>query len=388
MKTLMSALRSICVSFVLLSSAKVHASAAVDVSVEPFGQIFPSLELALRQSGEGVDIDGESDSALAISLTAARAGEVISVTVSALPYLQSSELKTRLQTKNFRYQLFPKLRWDYRRLANIKKRFELPLQVTLVRDGKTVTLQTVATLRATSEAIYGVRYPKAEDDLDLNWIFAGYVNEDSRVVDEVLKLARQTGVVGQFDGYQSHDREQIYAQVFAIWNALQRRGIKYSNLNPKQHTDPRIFSQYVRSVEQSWHGQKANCVDGSVLLASALMKIGIRPVLVVLPRHMLLGFYANADQDEIVYLETTMIGDVSANASKDSLRRSLANFEAAIAEGERQFTENAARFDQPRNYDYQLIDVAKARAAGVQAIYRAPSTAPAAAPTKLINATQ
>jgi hypothetical protein len=368
------------VALVLCVNAARASNTPVDVEllIEPFGQIFPSLELALRQPqahtstasmAAGAAIKGESDSLIGVAVTAARAGEKIAITVSAEPYLQPSVLTTQLQNKHQRYQLYPKLRWDYTRLANVKNRFALPLRFSIVRDGKTSVQQSTATLRATSEAIYGVRYPKAADDLDLNWIFAGYVNEDSRVVNDVLKLAKQTGVVASFDGYRSGDREQIYAQVFAVWNALQRRGIKYSNLNPKQHADPRIFSQYVRSVEQSWNGQKANCVDGSVLLASVLMKIGIRPVLVVLPRHMLLGFYANPAQDEIVYLETTMIGDVPVDGSKESLRRSLQNFEAAMAEGERQFSASESRFSEARNYDFQLIDVAKARAAGVQAIY-------------------
>ncbi|MBJ7391347.1 MAG: hypothetical protein JHC85_07280 [Chthoniobacterales bacterium] len=135
-------------------------------------------------------------------------------------------------------------------------------------------------------------------------------------------------------------------------------------------------SQHVRLFDESVKAAQANCVDGSVLLAAILRKIGLDPHLVSVPGHMFLAF--SLDDDTMVGLETTMLGDadipaVDAKRLKSFLKldieekrneESWATFEAALDTGTQALQEASDKFDGD-DTDYQLIDIAAARNLGI-----------------------
>src|SRR5205814_10383736 len=67
------------------------------------------------------------------------------------------------------------------------------------------------------------------------------------------------------------------SQVLAVWAALQKRGIKYSSTTTTPGGSSEVYSQYIRFVDQSIDNTQANCADGSVLFASMLRKLSIKP---------------------------------------------------------------------------------------------------------------
>src|SRR6185503_5020189 len=69
-----------------------------------------------------------------------------------------------------------------------------------------------------------------------------------------------------------------------------------------------VNSQHVRMIDESINNAQANCVDGSVLLASLLRKIGIEPMLVMVPGHCYLAFHLDEEGKEVAALETTLLG--------------------------------------------------------------------------------
>jgi hypothetical protein len=83
-------------------------------------------------------------------------------------------------------------------------------------------------------------------------------------------------------GYQGSE-DDVLNQVFAIWNVFQRRGIKYSSITTTSSTSKKVASQYVRTFSDILNAKQANCVEGSILFASVLRKIGMAPFLVLLP---------------------------------------------------------------------------------------------------------
>ena len=140
-------------------------------------------------------------------------------------------------------------------------------------------------------------------------MYAAYVNESHPMIDGILQEALKTKIVDGFSGYQSEDPDEVIQQVYAIWTALQKRGIKYSSITtPSAHSET-VFSQSVRFLDESLQYTQANCVDGSVLLASILYKIEINPFLIVVPGHMYLGFYLDEKNETIACLETTMLSE-------------------------------------------------------------------------------
>src|SRR5690606_2706094 len=69
-----------------------------------------------------------------------------------------------------------------------------------------------------------------------------------------------------------------------------------------------VYAQHVRSISGALATSQANCVDGTVLFASVLRRIGIEPLLVKIPGHMYLGYRLRAGSAESAFLETTLMG--------------------------------------------------------------------------------
>ena len=66
--------------------------------------------------------------------------------------------------------------------------------------------------------------------------------------------------------------------------------------------------QRVRLPSESLTGGQANCIDGTVLMASLLEGFSLNPAIVVIPGHAFLGWETWPNSHVWRYLETTMIG--------------------------------------------------------------------------------
>jgi hypothetical protein len=273
--------------------------------------------------------------------------------------------------------IHPKISWDYGKLASVRQIVPLDITMELFIDGKSLGEKTVtAALRSVNDCLYGV--VESGDDgeySDYSWLFAAYVNEDHPWVDQTLKEALDTGIVSSFDGYQSNSPEQVLRQVFSIWNVMQRRGFRYSSITSTAGASNSAHSQHVRLFEDSINAAQANCVDGSVLLAALLRKIGIECSLVLIPGHMFLAF--SLDEDTQLGLETTMMGDANLPAIDDKRLRSFLKFdpaepakdeswntfEAAIDTGTEALKEAEKKSED--DSDYQIIEIDAARQLGI-----------------------
>jgi hypothetical protein len=218
---------------------------------------------------------------------------------------------------------------------------------------------------------------------DMGWMFAAYVNENSPIVDQILKEAIATRIVKGFGGYQG-DADTVLREVLAIWKALQDKGIRYSSITTTAGTSRTVYSQHVRFVDESLANEQANCVDGSVLLASILRKLGLRTFLVTVPGHMYMGVYLTAEGEARAAIETTLIGavdevaDVKTVKGLESLRSSLdkrvvagpawKTFAAAVTVGTSNLQGNLAKIEAADDPDYQVIDIDEARSDGIMPI--------------------
>jgi len=219
---------------------------------------------------------------------------------------------------------------------------------------------------------------------ELGWMFAAYVNENHPVLDKILQEALETKIVIAFK-VTTHEHEETLRQVFALWSALQKRGLQYSSTTTTPCGSETVQSQFVRFLDQSLGNTQANCVDGSVLFASLLRKISIEPFLVTVPGHMYVGFYLGAGKSQFVGLETTVLGlpDVAdekkpsdppaLTALRDKIdatiksRRDWKTFVKAIQTGTDDLAQNKAKLDAADPL-YQWIDLAEARAQGIMPI--------------------
>ena len=362
--------------FVLAAVSSAAVAADWSVRVTPFGGIYPSLELSQARrsvASAGTRTLGTGSGLVAVTLSARHAGERVILT-TRIPELDREYRFAADLARPGRYELHPPLPWN---LQHDDTPVSAHIVFALERDGVPgATRDVPVTIHPFDEAMYFVR--DGPDTVDLSWIFAAYVDENDAVVDTIIDEARASGIVDAFDGYARDDARAVDAQVWAIWHAISAHGIRYSSADPAIQRGPRVFSQRVRLLSETWNDRSANCIDGSVLIASVLQRVGIRSFLVLVPGHVFLGFYAEAGARQAHYVETTLLGAdatlthppafVRDTAITPENRKSLASFSAALAAGRVHHARVAAKLDGRHAPDYAVIDIATARGFGIRPI--------------------
>lgn len=134
---------------------------------------------------------------------------------------------------------------------------------------------------------------------------AGYVNENHPWIDTILAEALRTGYCRNFTGYSGGD-DMLGPQIAAIWQALQHRRITYSNIATST-TSRRHAFQHIRFLDETIVNSQANCLDGSVMLASILRKIGLNVGIVLVPGHAYVAIYDKENRSRLFAIETTML---------------------------------------------------------------------------------
>ncbi len=372
---------------VLAQTAKIeHAANPVPINdiaweTEFPKEMFPAIILSVggsRTNSEQSGILCDPRSAFRIHVKSPTPATKIHVEVRIDGFSESSPCDAVLQETNQSYIIAPTPRWDMRKLAFTDQPYPTTVTVNLTANGVSLGERTE---RLEIRAVNDVPTRIVDKDGQVGYrfkLFAAFVNENNPVIDELLHEALEWRSVPSFVGYQRKTPESVRLQVFAIWNALQHRHVKYSSITTASGFSANVQSQSVRFVDQTVRLSEANCVDGSVLIASALYKIGVLPVLTGPPGHMFLGYYLDPKSDgtvhDIEFLETTMIGNVDIpnqrfnKTIEDS--PSYKNFMAALNKGDQEFRQNVLPGLRERNPQYKFISVRKARENGITAIPR------------------
>jgi len=351
-------------------------------------QLFPSYLVATATirlpESDDVDLDEEAETVvlgdpqgvLGIEIEAPEDETEVSVTISGSEILEETTFETTLDSAGVTYRIFPRMRYKYGTLAKNKQTRPVHVTYSVTIDGEEEEDHTeILTLRSINDCPFAII--DADDEFsDISFMFAAYVNEQHPFVDKLLREALDEGVVDSFTGYQSGDPAEVYRQVYAVWNALSDRDVRYSNITTSVASTDAVYSQHVRMIDESLNNGQANCVDGSVLLASVLRKIDIEPVLVYVPGHCYLAFYLDAEQTQLVGLETTLIGSVADDSTRELPEvgcvvdkdwkgtNSWGTFCEAVEMGNADLAANKEIFggDDP---DYQLVSIAAARQIGI-----------------------
>ena len=347
-------------------SAEVH-------SLTP-GAIYPSLILATATIKDDGSPDDPSDAThygdpmatLGVQLRNVRKDDKITVEVTADAVIKPSKVTFTAKASELLVTAAPKVKFDFEALGKITQTRPINVTFKVTRNGKAEEdIDEVMSLRQINDCPFVVISPtpkkngKTPDEgHPIDFMFAAYVNENHPQIDQILKEAKATGLCDSFAGYQGSE-QQVIRQVNAIWVALQRRGITYSSIT---NTTPNkgVYAQHVRFLDESINMTQANCVDGSVLMASVLKKIEIKTCLVLVPGHCYLAFYSNDPEKggKLYGVETTMLG--SKSTLSDAINQ--ATFQA-----DNSIQKNAKKFDQ-ENSGFSLVDLDAAREFGIMPI--------------------
>lgn len=253
MKTLRAFAAGMIVLTAGLPAGPVRAKEAAEPSWAPFiemdGQLLPSMVVATATVK--TDEDEEQDASLigdpygqiGAVVESAPAGAKLKLVVRETRWFAASEESATVEEAGD-YSIFPKLGWNYDNLLKARQVEPASVVMELFVNGKSLGTRTeTVTVRSLNDCpLY--RMPTDENgkpvdsdegaategEGDLSFMFAAYVNENHPWVDQITREALESGVVDSFTGYQSGEEDEVYKQVFAIWNVMQRRGMKYSDI--------------------------------------------------------------------------------------------------------------------------------------------------------------
>lgn len=361
-------------------------------------------EAELEEGEEEIPLLGDINGWFGVSLANVPKGATLSVEISGDGWLKPSKFSGKAVDKDGgplegEIDVIPKAAWDFEALRRNHEQKPVNLTIKVTVNGKELSEHTeTLILRSINDCPFFVIHgdPKDPDEIeDMSWCFAAYVNENHPWIDGLLKEALTSAkdadgepLINGFTGYQSADFEEVLKQVFAIWQVLQRRGIKYSDVSTTTPSKT-VVSQVVRSLDQTVEATQANCVDGSALMASILTKIGLNAHLVMVPGHCFLAFDGDSEGETLIGLETTMLGadnlksleELKKLALKAEDRKldarelnkmvageaeaSMNTFLNAIEAGNASLEKHADAFEDGSNPSIKIISIRAARELGI-----------------------
>jgi hypothetical protein len=357
--------------------------------------LFPSLLLVTSHPGFQLLRDkwqsehpvlGEPFGWLSVIVQAPRDGCPVKVVVTSKNLMEESIFEGVIDDASEAFRINPKIAWNFDALPRYRQPSLENITFEVFFDGRPAGRQ-VETVQVRSINDCPMAYADEEtgEELDTSWMMAAYVNEDHPWIDGLLKDALATKVIDGFYGYQTGEPADVLSQVFAIWYTLQRKGIRYSSIDPVSAYSDKITSQHVRFLDETITYEQANCLDGCVLLAAVLRKIGLEPFLVNTPSHVFLAFSLGAETDEIAFLETTRLGELDIKQTEPDpatgpralarrkvkeakdVDKSWRSFSAALEAGEEAFAAIRKRI-MLHDPDHPVIDIGAARRQGVMPI--------------------
>ena len=168
------------------------------------------------------------------------------------------------------------------------------------------------------------------------------IPELSSVVKKAAEYLKTWSESSAFDEYQSKNPNRVKIQIGAIYAAIKAINIVYQSV-------PASFGnlgQRVRLADQVLNKKLGNCLDLSLLFASALENIGLNPIIVLIEGHAFVGCWLIEDTfpdpvnddpslltkrmasgiHEVIMLEATCLSEGNPASFDSAIERSRAHF--------------------------------------------------------------
>ena len=308
--------------------------------------------------------EGEGWSQLGVALSGVKKGDRFRVTITADRFIKPSRFEFVAETDEAFVEVAPKTIYDYEALGRLRQSTPFNVTYTVQRGDEAPKTETEAwTAHQLNDCqLTGSNYyltKKGEINANptvTSYGIAGFVNENHPWIDGILKDGLETRLCDAFSGYQQGDKE-VLNQINAVWTALQRRRISYSSIATSTFSGHNAF-QHVRFIDESMTASQANCLDGCVVFASVLRKIGLNVSIILVPRHAYVAVL-NEDGSELMFaVETTML---KGSRLEDAI-------EYATIGGPESLKKIHAKLDDPNEQSYQEVNIRDARQFGINPI--------------------
>ena len=184
-------------------------------------------------------------------------------------------------------------------------RAPLSVRVTDERGGTLYAQTTPVFIHSANDIYWGQRFANAQ-------FVARWVTPHDQSVLNVVSQARSYVPRGRLAGYLNPPKtrngleQQVRMQANAVFRALSRSGISYvsSIFTFGEHAGD---AQRIRLPRETLTLNNANCMDVSVVFASAMENLGMKPVVVIIPGHAFMGVKLGDQSQQILYLDLTVL---------------------------------------------------------------------------------
>ena len=194
-------------------------------------------------------------------------------------------------------------------------------------DGKIESHDTYAiTCLARTASFNAVQRPETGELLDLSHYYGAWVTPHTESVQERIRRSVELMPDRRMLGYQG-DPDIVPQQVAALYESLREADIVYVNSVIDYGAPPGLVTQRTRLPRESIAARSANCIDGTVLMASLLEGVSLNPAIVLVPGHAFVGWEVWDGADEWRFLETTMIAAGDFEAASQSAQRQYEQFQ-------------------------------------------------------------
>lgn len=188
---------------------------------------------------------------------------------------------------------------------------------------KTVDEETIPIkLYSKDTMVWG--FEENNETIDTSYLIGAWITPHAKEIDQLIRMSAEYHPNRIISGYQCSDCQtdddwQIYTglQVKAIYDALQNQyNIVYIN-TPISYASRQESSQRVKLPKESIDLASANCIDGTVLFASALESAGINSHIILLPGHSFVCWDISSEGGMVDCLEATMIQNYNYVAAEN-----------------------------------------------------------------------
>ena len=209
------------------------------------GHLFASLLLATAalEAKDGANVDdsvfGDPNGLAGVIMIAPHAKTKVKVSARAGQFWEGGVFECVLPLAKEKYWVAPRIHFRYDALRAVSAPTPCEAVLALELDGVPLGEKAVSgTVHPLKECVYGTTVSAGFTDktgvpmnAGFGWLFTAYVDEEHPFAARLVKEALETGIVRAFDGYASGDPEQVMLQVYALWEALSRRGARYHHLS-------------------------------------------------------------------------------------------------------------------------------------------------------------
>ncbi len=218
------------------------------------------------------------------------------------------------------FNLDPDLLGDAYQNAEMRQA-TLVVEVHDPASGHTFAQQRPVFLHGASDLFWGRKFANAQ-------LLARWVTPHDESILQLVSQAERLVRGGRLRGYNQIPgidvETQVRQQAAAVFRALKQSRISYVSSIYTFGNFPGE-TERIRLPRETLALNNANCIDVSVVFASAMENLGMQPVIVIVPGHAFTGVRLGPNSQKILYLDLTVLPEGTFFSAAKRAQSWLAN---------------------------------------------------------------